>query len=130
MTEPAVDLMQRGEFTLSAEQAKRLAMHTYCLWFPALDATDYENLGDSIQSQGLVEPIVLLNGEVFDGRHRLKACLERDVTPRFLNFEDFPSRIEPIEWVLAKNQYRRHLNPEQWVASVAKAEAERERLEG
>ncbi|HEY1242215.1 MAG TPA: ParB N-terminal domain-containing protein [Bryobacteraceae bacterium] len=125
-----VDITRRGEFALPLTDARRLSLHPYCLWFPALDATDYESLGDSIQSQGLLDPIVLLDGQVFDGRHRLKACLERDVEPRFSNFEQLPCQVDPVEWVLAKNQYRRHLTSDQFLAIGIKVRAEQARLEG
>ena len=134
MTEIAADVLadivKQGEFTLSAEEAKNLAIHPYCLWFPALDGSDLEALGDSIQFQGLLEPIVLLNGEVFDGRHRLKACLDREVTPRFLNFEQLGHTGDPIDWVLAKNQHRRHLTSKQYLVIVTLSEAERLRRDG
>lgn len=126
----AEQLPTPGEFQLSTEEARSLELHPYCLWFPPLDATDFESLSDSIESQGLLEPIILLNRQVFDGRHRLKACLEREVAPRFQNFETLTPQIDPIDWVLAKNQYRRHLAPDQFLGIVTKVNAERLRLEG
>jgi len=118
-----------GEFVLSPAEARTLQMHPYCEWFPPLDLSVYEDLEDNIQSQGLLEPIVLFKGQVFDGRHRLKACLEREVAPRFQNLEELVPQCDPIDWILAKNQYRRHLNPTQMFAIVTLANAERLRVE-
>ena len=51
--------------------------------FPDMSLREYEKLKASIREDGLLEPIAIWDGEVIDGRHRYKACLETDVEPRF-----------------------------------------------
>ena len=62
---------------------------------------------------------------IFDGRHRLKACLDSETTPRFRNFAEVAAGLSPIDWVLAKNLYRRHLTEDQALAIVTTANGER-----
>jgi ParB-like chromosome segregation protein Spo0J len=116
----------KGEFTLSDEEARKLQPHPYCLWFPELDVTSYEELENSIIFDGLLEPIILLDGHILDGRHRLKVCLEVDVLPRFRNYD---AAASVIDWVLAKNLYRRHLTDTQALAIALTANGERLRVE-
>jgi hypothetical protein len=119
--------MLEHEFILSLDEARKLEPHSYCLWFPGISITTYEELSDSIRDEGLLEPIVLLNNQILDGRNRLKACLETDTLPRFRRY--IGTETSAIEWVLAKNLYRRHLNDEQALGVVIKANAERTRLQ-
>ena len=44
---------------------------------------DYARLVASIGENGLLEPVAVWRGEVIDGRHRLRACAEAGVEPRF-----------------------------------------------
>ena len=64
----------------------------------------------SIGENGLLEPVAVWRGEVIDGRHRLRACAEAGVEPRFSQLED---ATDPLEYVLARNEARRHLDTSQ-----------------
>ena len=78
--------------------------------FPDMDSADYDRLVASIRDRGLLEPISVWRGGIIDGRHRLSACLEASVAPRFAHLDE---SIDPLEFVLAKNLARRHLDPTQ-----------------
>ena len=111
--------------------AGRRSQFTYhsCLWFPLLSVSEYEVLQNSVQVDGLLEPIVLLDNLILDGRHRLKACLDGDTLPRFRNFAEVAAGLAPIAWILAKNLHRRHLTDDQALAIVTTANGERLRVE-
>ena len=79
----------------------------YAMLFPDMDPGDYEMLVSSIRDGGLLEPIAVWRGEVLDGRHRLRACLETGVEPRFVHLDD---AIDPVQYVLAMNVARRHMD--------------------
>ena len=79
----------------------------YALLFPDMAQEDYARLLASIGENGLLEPIAVWRGEVIDGRHRLQACAEAGVEPRFSQLED---ATDPVEYVLARNEARRHLD--------------------
>ena len=60
----------------------------YALLFPDMDPGDYGGLVASIRVNGLLEPIAVWRGEIIDGRHRVRACLEAGVESRFIHLDD------------------------------------------
>ncbi len=88
----------------------KIDLHPACELFPKLGDSDLHELANNIKENGLIDPIVLLDGKVLDGRNRLAACEIAGVTPRFKEFEGEGS---PLAWVVATNLYRRHLTPSQ-----------------
>ena len=58
-----------------------------------------------IKAVGLLAPIILLDGQILDGRHRYEACQLAGIEPRFEQF----SGPDPLEYVLSSNLARRHL---------------------
>lgn len=81
--------------------------------FPLMNAEDGELVGlvESIKSTGLLNPIVMKDGKVLDGRNRLLACKMANVKPRFVEWDGSGDSLE--EWVVAQNANRRNLNPSQ-----------------
>ena len=75
--------------------------------FPEMPPDDYARLVTSIRDQGLLEAITIWRGEVIDGRHRLAACAEAGVEPRF---EFLPDDADPLQHILERNLLRRHLD--------------------
>ena len=51
--------------------------------WPLMTADEFAALRADIELNGLKEPITLFDYKVLDGRHRLKACLELGLQPRF-----------------------------------------------
>jgi hypothetical protein len=74
--------------------------------FPPMTYTQRGELVDDIRSRGLLEPITLYEGMILDGRNRYRACLEAEVTPRFVQY----TGGNPIAFVWSKNGARRHLS--------------------
>ena len=58
----------------------------------------------------MLEPIVVKDGEIIDGKHRYKACLELGIEPKFM---ELPQGISPLDYVISKNLRRRHLTADQ-----------------
>ncbi len=78
--------------------------------FPMMDAVALRELADDIKAHGQRDWIELYEGKVIDGRNRMKACELVDEEPQFCEIEE---EINPVEYVLSKNLYRRHLNESQ-----------------
>lgn len=55
--------------------------------FPLMDGIELRSLADDIAANGLLEPISLLDGQVLDGRNRLRACKASGVEPRFVDVD-------------------------------------------
>lgn len=85
-------------------------VHPAAAIFPLLEAGDLRELADDIRKHGLLEPVVMLDGKVLDGRNRLAACKLADVAPRFVEWE---GAGDPVDWVLSVNLRRRHLDTSQ-----------------
>ncbi|HMN10864.1 MAG TPA: ParB/RepB/Spo0J family partition protein [Bellilinea sp.] len=83
--------------------------HEYASLFPMLDDIELGELTEDIRSNGLIEPIVLYEGKVLDGRNRYLACREANVEPRFVQYDGH----DPLGFVVSKNLHRRHLTSSQ-----------------
>jgi len=89
---------------------KNVDFHPACKLFPKLNDSDLQELAEDIKANGLQNPIVLLDGEILDGRNRFAACKLAGVDPQFKNWDGEGS---PVEWIISQNLKRRHLTPSQ-----------------
>jgi ParB-like chromosome segregation protein Spo0J len=84
-----------------------------------MDADAFERLVRSIEEIGQLEPIVVFEGQVLDGRHRLRACEQLGIEPNTVLFEDLdvvsddPLQELAVRYVCAQNLERRHLSASQ-----------------
>jgi len=86
-----------------------MKLHTYCSMIPPMSKTEYARLKDSIQTKGLLVPIVLLGAEILDGRHRYQACKELGIKPDTVRYKS----DDPFGYAVSLNATRRHLNQSQ-----------------
>lgn len=77
--------------------------------FPLIEGEEFEKLVDDIQANGLLNPIVLYEGQILDGRNRYNACQQAGVQPLFVEYDG----DSPREYVLSLNLTRRHLTESQ-----------------
>lgn len=88
-------------------------IHPIAELFPRMTRDEFAELRESIQSIGLQEPIWTLNGQVIDGRERLRACVELGVRP---TFRERSNGDGLAMFVVAQNLRRRHLTSSQRAA--------------
>jgi N6-adenosine-specific RNA methylase IME4/ParB-like chromosome segregation protein Spo0J len=97
--------------------------------FPLIGGDDFDQLVADIRDNGLREPIVLLEGQILDGRNRYRACVAAGLMPEELTapgrahlryFHSFvpagfptPARDGLLAYVISKNLRRRQLNDDQ-----------------
>jgi len=81
---------------------------------PLMDAHEYAALRDSIKEHGQMEPCVLHEGQILDGRHRWQACRELGIEPHSRHYQGECG--SPTAFVLMANLHRRHLTPSQRAA--------------
>jgi ParB-like chromosome segregation protein Spo0J len=86
-----------------------LKFHPLADMFPLIEGAEFAELVTDIKASGLVEPIVVLDGMILDGRNRYRACIEAGVEPTYRPF----TRDDPAAHVTSANIHRRHLNAEQ-----------------
>lgn len=94
--------------------------HRYAKLFRVADSDDQAYLRDSIKRSGLIEPIMLFEGAILDGRHRYKACIITGTEPRFEEFTG--THEEAVRYVLGKNLARRQLKAGERAAAILMAE--------
>ena len=86
--------------------------------FPDKPEPEYVALKESINRLGLLDPILMWRGMVVDGYHRLRACLELGVEPRF---DVLPADADPMEIVVDRMGTQRHLNETARAAAAVRA---------
>jgi ParB-like nuclease domain len=79
--------------------------------FPAMTPAEYRDLCNDIKVNGLRAPILLWHGQLIDGRHRLRACHEVGVQPRFEEVDCQEEGLERFVWSM--NAARRSLTTSQ-----------------
>lgn len=83
--------------------------HEYADIFPMMAAEEIKSLADDIKKNGLLDPVVLHDGKILDGRNRHAACELAGVDPRFVDY----GGSDPLGYVLSHNLQRRHLTASQ-----------------
>jgi hypothetical protein len=81
--------------------------HPICLLVPSADEDELQNLTGDIRAHGLLDPIVLFEQRILDGRNRAAACESAGVAPRYVEFQG--TREEALMFVVSQNLKRRHL---------------------
>lgn len=93
-----------------------ISFHPLANLFPLMEGLEFERLCADIKAHGLLEPIILFEGQVLDGRNRYHACDTIKIQPHFKTFEG----DDPLSHVLSLNLERRHLDESQRAFVVAK----------
>jgi len=86
-----------------------MEFHEIANLFPMMNPEEFEQLKQDIKNNGLIEPIVLYEDKILDGRNRWLACGEAGKKPHF----DYYKGNQPVSYVISKNLHRRHLNKSQ-----------------
>jgi len=77
--------------------------------FPMMNDDEYQRLVNDIKDNGLLEPIIIYEDKILDGRNRYKACQELDIEVKTDTYDG----NSPLQYVISKNLARRHLNESQ-----------------
>jgi len=93
-------------------------IHPAATLFPPMTEDEFTGLVEDIKTNGQREPVVLYQGAVLDGVHRLKACQQLGREP--LTREWNGDHGEPVAYVISVNLHRRHLSASQRAMIAAK----------
>lgn len=72
--------------------------------FPLMEGVDFDELVESIKASGQLEPIIMFEGKILDGRNRARACKSAGVTP-VASVEDFRERTRRPEISLSTQTF-------------------------
>jgi ParB-like chromosome segregation protein Spo0J len=114
----------KSELTMSLtpiyDPPERPKPHPICLLMPSADEDELQSLTDDIRAHGLLDPIVLFESRVLDGRNRAAACESAGLAPRYVEFEG--TREEALMFVVSHNLKRRHLTKQAIADTLVEAE--------
>jgi N6-adenosine-specific RNA methylase IME4/ParB-like chromosome segregation protein Spo0J len=96
--------------------------HPYAEIFPLMEGREFDDLVADIKAHGLLEPIVLWQDQIIDGRNRYRACMAAGADCPSVKFTDIDGSddISPLDYVISHNLKRRHLNESQRAMVAAK----------
>lgn len=86
-----------------------MEFHEYAKLFPMMRPEELADLVADIKKNGLIEPIVLYEDKILDGRNRWLACGEAGIKPHY----DYYRGDDPVGYVVSLNLHRRHLDETQ-----------------
>lgn len=92
-----------------SDVAATYAVHPLANLIPRMTDGEYAELVEDISANGQLQPILIFDHMVLDGRHRLRACEEIGLVPRIETY----TGDEPAAHVLSLNLRRRHLSTSQ-----------------
>jgi hypothetical protein len=95
---------------------QQMRVHPLAKIFPLPSEDDLRNLADNIAERGLLDPVVLLDGKILDGRCRYLACALVGVECKYETFVEG----DPLGYVVSRNLHRRHLTESQRAMVAAK----------
>jgi N6-adenosine-specific RNA methylase IME4/ParB-like chromosome segregation protein Spo0J len=84
--------------------------------FPLIEGAEFDRLVADIAANGLLNPIVILDDMILDGRNRERACRAAGVELAYVPF----TGKDPVAFVVSQNLARRHLNESQRAMVAAK----------
>jgi ParB-like chromosome segregation protein Spo0J len=83
--------------------------HEYADIFPWIEGPAFRELVEDIRKNGVLEPIVFLDGAILDGRNRYMAARELGIEYPRVEYEG----DDPLGFVISHNLKRRHLTESQ-----------------
>jgi len=96
--EPATDYMN-------------LVAHPLANLFPMIEGAEFAALQANVAENGILQQIVLYQGQILDGRNRYKAAKACGHTFKPENFKQFTGTLAEAEaFVISTNVHRRHLS--------------------
>lgn len=91
-------------------------IHEHAARLPEMAPDEFAAFKEDLKLNGQLDDVVLLNGQIIDGRHRYRALRELGMTNEQIGFRDYDHArdgTDPLAFVISGNFYRRHLTAEQ-----------------
>jgi len=113
------------------DQFPELSTHPFCEEIPAMDVEILNELSEDIEQNGLIDPIMLYEEKILDGKNRYNACRKAGVKPEIVHLAEICPDMKEAKtqeekdaiarrFVCSRNLKRRNLNESQRVMLVVK----------
>lgn len=91
--------------------AHTLETHSIAERLPLMPEDEFQKLKEDIEDRGLNDAIVMYEGKVLDGRHRVRAFKEsgKEIPEDMIEYLEVNTEAEAIAFVISRNIMRRHL---------------------
>lgn len=89
--------------------------HPLSAAFPDMTPEEWDGLCEDIKTNGLKDAVIMYEGQVLDGWHRVQVCQTLGIEPRT---REFPPDRDAGAYVISKNIHRRSLTASQRAAAV------------
>ena len=117
VVETKVEEMLPEEAGGSVRGAGDVRVHPLAKLFPPLPDEEFTGLKEDIARHGVREPVKIYDGQVLDGAHRVRACMElRAESGQVVTYPTSDVTGTPMDIVRSLNLHRRHLRPDQRAA--------------
>lgn len=92
-----------------------MTIHPVAAMFPMIPegTIQWNDLVQSIQTHGQIDPIVYDGEVLLDGRNRLAVCQKIGIKPKSIQWADLNLNVPVHEWIFTRNFDRRHLTDDQ-----------------
>lgn len=94
--------------------------HPLAEMFPLIEGEEFKALVKDVKARGIINPIILYQGKILDGRNRYRAAIAAGVTLTDRDFKDLASGLDPEAFVISANMHRRQLSTKQKRDFIAK----------
>lgn len=84
---------------------------------PEMSDNEYKLLKEDIEANGLLNPLIIYNREIYDGRHRYRAAKELSIDVPVIYAD---GREDAKRMAISNNRHRRHLSKHQYAMMAAK----------
>lgn len=88
-------------------ERRRLSVHPLAMMIPGMTDADFRRLEEDADARGIQEPLILFEGKVLDGRHRLLIAGSTGLPVQLTEFDGDEARARAFVWSV--NVARRHL---------------------
>lgn len=93
---------------------KKYLFHELSSYLPLLEGEEFDALVEDIRQFGQIEPVVLYEGKILDGRNRYRACKQIGIELEVREWKPSEATgMTPLQFVISENIMRRHLNTAQ-----------------
>ncbi len=88
-----------------------MEIHEYAKIFPPMSEEEFNELVEDIRQNGQLEPIIVYEDKILDGKNRYNACMKLGIKPKMVDYNG--ENLTPLNFVISKNIKRRHLTASQ-----------------
>ena len=105
----AIVIEKQTTESLPVTEKHVMQFHEYANLFPLMDEKSADDLAADIAQNGLVDPVIVFEGKILDGRNRWNAAQTLGIECETREYEG----DDPLAFVISTNLKRRHLNESQ-----------------